>query len=158
MASRPLFSMPSPSWLFLLAGLGLLGATVLLPAQGDLRIAQWQRDRALSAEAQQNERLYRHQRYLAAVVSNDPTVVRSLTLTQLRRLPPGRAPLLDAAIPDADVLPALEPPEAQPPAPPEARSTLERLTSSRKHRPWLITIAAVMLFIGLLPPTGGRAI
>jgi len=155
---RPLFTLPGPSWLFLIAGLALLTATVLLPAQVDLRNTMYQRDRALAAEAQQAERLYRHQRYLAAVVANDPTVVRSLTLTQLRRLPSGRTPLLDTNLPDADVLPALEPPEVQPPAPPYARSLLERLATSREHRLWLIAAAALMIFLGLLPTSSTRTL
>jgi hypothetical protein len=55
-----------PGWLFLVGGLVLLGFTVVIPAQTDLAEAQWQRDRALAIEAQRKERLFKHERYLAA--------------------------------------------------------------------------------------------
>lgn len=153
---RPLFNLPSPSWLFLIAGFALLAAAVILPAQADLRVVVWQRDRALAAEAIQKERFFRHQQYLAAVESRDPTVVRSLVLTQLRRLPEDRTPLIGARLsrdqlPDANILPDLDPPQAMPPPPPEPRSLLERLTTRRSSRPWLVIVSALLVLVGLLP-------
>ncbi len=153
-----MFNLPSPSWLFLIAGFALLAATVILPAQADLREVLWHRDRALASEAIQHERFSRHHRYLAAVQSRDPTVVRSLVLTQLRELPEGRSPLVGSGftidqLPDANVLDDLNPPQADPPPPPQARSLLESLTTSREHRPWLIVVSMLLLLTGLLPPS-----
>ncbi|VAX37678.1 hypothetical protein MNBD_PLANCTO03-1174 [hydrothermal vent metagenome] len=39
-----------PEWLFLVAGLVLLGFTVVIPAQADLARAEWQRDRTVAIE------------------------------------------------------------------------------------------------------------
>ena len=46
--SRPLFD---PGWLFLLAGFGLLGSLVLIPAMEDVEAARFKRDQVLAIEA-----------------------------------------------------------------------------------------------------------
>ena len=43
--------MIDPGWLFILAGMGVLAAVVLIPASENLQRARWQRDRALAVES-----------------------------------------------------------------------------------------------------------
>lgn len=158
-----MFSLPSPSWLFLIAGFSLLACAIILPAQAELREVEWHRDQAIAAEAVQQERYSRHRRYLAAIEARDPVVVRSLLLTQLRELPADRSPLTGRTftierLPNADVLADLDPPEAAPPPLPTPRSLLERLATGYEHRKWLIVASVVVMLIGLLPSGSGRRI
>ncbi len=81
-------------WPFLAAGIMLLGATVLIPAMGDLDEARWQRDRALALEKHRLERLDHYERYLAALDEGDPGLVQALAASQLNRIPEGRSVIL----------------------------------------------------------------
>ncbi|VAX40895.1 hypothetical protein MNBD_PLANCTO03-1193, partial [hydrothermal vent metagenome] len=109
--SRPIDRF-DPGWLFLVAGLVLLGLTVVIPAQADLSEAQWQRDRALAIEHQRQERLFKHERYLAALESREPRVVRALAASQLNLVPATHARIVEVderAWSNASVFPGLEP-------------------------------------------------
>lgn len=154
MARRPFID---PGWLFLIAGLGILGATVLIPASRDLDNARWQRDRALAVETHRQQRLARYEEYLAAVDSRDPTVVLSLAESQLNQIPVDRAPIPRpvGTQTDVSVFPSLEPPALQLPAYQPKDSILLRWTTDDSTRIWLILGGAVSVLIGLLPPSRG---
>lgn len=143
-----------PGWLFLLSGLVLLGFTLLIPAQADLAEAQWQRDRALAIEAQREERLFKHERYLAALESREPTVVKALAASQLNLVPAGAGAIVevdDPATSNASVFPSLEP---RPIALPELRRVDSRLggwARDRKSRLWLIAAGSMLVVIGAIP-------
>lgn len=149
-----------PGWLFLIAGMTLLCATVLIPAQRDIETARWQRDRALAIEDQRRERLFRHERYLAALDAQEPAVVRSLAASQLNLIPEGRAALLPASRAsqtDASVFPSLEPRPIALPAFARAESLLGRWATADQPRLWLIAAGGLLTLIGLLPWTEERA-
>lgn len=155
-ATQPLFRL-EPGWLFLLPGLALLGATVLIPAQDDLNEARWKRDRAVAIESNRLDRLDHYGSYLEALDRGEDSVVLSLAAAQLNMAPEGRQPVIalsDASRRDASVFPSLEPdPPALPPAPDLSnRSRLARLATGARSRLWLIAGGALCVMLGLLPP------
>lgn len=153
-SARPLLAPFDPGWLFLIAGLVLLAAAVLIPAQQDLADARWRRDAALAHEHNRLERLERYQAYLDAVDSSDPQLVESLATSQLGLVRKGGQPVDYTASPnmfDASVFRQLEPGAVTVSAPPTARSVLARLVSSRETRLWVIGFAAVCVLVGTLP-------
>jgi hypothetical protein len=147
-----------PGWLFLLAGLALVGATALISAQHDAALARWARDRVLAAEAHRNERLARHEEFLGALEQRQPALVESLAAAQLNQIPAERA-----AIPgtvrdlraDASVFPALEPPPLRLAPAPKPRSTLAKWAVGERSRMWVYAGGTLMILIGLLPSSRG---
>lgn len=143
-----------PGWLFLIAGMAALGATILIPAADDLDEARWLRNRALAVEAHRQQRLSSYAEYLAALESRDPSLVLSLAASQLNEIPEGKAALPGFEQPmtsSASVFPALEPPALKLPARGTARSTLAKLAMGEKSRLWMIAGGAMCVLIGLLP-------
>lgn len=151
---RPLMGHFDPGYLFLFAGLTLLAATVLIPAQHDLAHARRIRDNALAHEQTHRDRLDRYRQYLAALDRNDPAVLESLTLTQLNILPDraetvGYAP--GPAEQTASIVNQLEPPPTVLPAAQPRPSFLARLVTDRAARLWVIAFAALCLLYSVLP-------
>jgi hypothetical protein len=146
-------------WFFLLAGLGLIAATVLIPARHDLAIAEWQRDRALAIEKHRMDRLERYGKYIAAFDQGDESVLLSLAATQLNKSPVDRVPLTPVKNPaqtSASVFPELEPgPVSIPPKPviTDKSSLLTRWTTNNATRVWLLAGGVLCVMIGLLPPS-----
>lgn len=158
---RALISL-DPGWLFLISGIAIIAAVVLIPAQHDLEDARWQRDRAVSIEQHRIERLERYGRYLAAAKSGDECVLLSLGATQLNVTPADRVPLLptpDVSRTSASVFPSLEPGPLRLPNVPRDRdlSMLERLTVNNTTRLWLIAAGVMCVLFGLLPETSRAA-
>ncbi len=159
--TRPLFRFDA-GWLFLIAGITALAATVLIPAAADLDEARWQRNKALAIERHRIERLERYGQYLAAVQRDDEDVTLTLLATQLNLSPVARIPLTPVADPgrtNASPFPSLEPdplrlPERSPLQ--EHPSILLKLTTSDHHRLWLIAGGVLCTLIGLLPPVVRR--
>lgn len=149
----------NPGWLFVLAGLAVIAAVVLIPAQEDLESALWQRDRALAIERHRLERLERYASYLGALERGDEAVVLSLAANQLNKAPPGWMPLTsaeDQARSGASVFPALEPEPLRVPPRRVVTTRLSRLATGETSR-WLMLIGgAVSVLIGLLPATARR--
>lgn len=144
-----------PGWLFVAAGLMVLGATVLIPAADDLAHARWLRERALIIEKERLERLERYEEYAAALEAREPALVMSLAASQLHQIPADRKPipgLTPAPDAPASVFPPLEPDPITLPERTLPDSLLYRLTTSEKHRVWLIAGGALLVLIGLLPP------
>lgn len=144
-----------PGWLFMVAGLGVLSATVLIPAKDDLDQARWLRDRGLLIERERTDRLALYREYTDAVKSESPSLVMSLAASQLHQIPADRKPIpgmTPAADAPASVFPALEP---EPPVLTDRRkpdSTLFRWTTNERTRMWLIAGGSLMVLVGLLPP------
>jgi len=146
-------------WLFLIAGLALLAAAVLIPAEKEVEEARYLRDRALALEAHRAERLKRHEEYLEALKEQQPALVLSLAAGQLNQIPADRQPI--GVTPEqvratASVFPALEPPPLVMPERQEHHSMLDKWTSDEKSRIWVIAAGSVLVLIGLLPPTVNR--
>lgn len=155
---EPLFHFDS-GWLFLLPGLAVLCATILIPALDDVRDAQWKRDRVLSIEKHRLQRLQNYIDYLDALDHSDESVVRSLAASQLNLVPVDAqllAPPGDPARLNASVFPELEPdPLVLADAPPRReRSLLARLATDEHSRLWMIGGGAICILIGLLCGVG----
>jgi hypothetical protein len=142
-----------PGWLYLLSGIALVAATILIPAVRDLDDVRHQRDRALVLEEHRLERLRRYQGYLDALDRREPALIIALAASQLNQIPRGRTLILEGpeSTAAASVFAELEPP---PPVLPERhypRSILFRWTTSERGRPWLLAAGGVCLLMGLLP-------
>lgn len=152
---KPLISVDS-GWLFLIPGLIVLCATILIPALDDVADAKWRRDRVLAIEAHRLERLQNYIDYLDAVDRGDESVVLSLVATQLNMMPEDVIPInppTDPGRTSASIFPELEPtPILLRDAPPkQERSLLTRLATGERSRLWMIIGGAICVLIGLLP-------
>ncbi len=143
-----------PGWLFIVAGLMTIGATVLIPAADDLSEAQFLRERAKLVQGHRDERLERYENYLGALERHEPPLVLSLAASQLNQIPADRSPFLlsnSTATTSASVYPALEPAPLRLSERHKIGSTLERWTTDSSTRLWLIAGGAVCVLVGLLP-------
>lgn len=164
-AFRPLFQL-DPGWPFVLAGLALLVAAILIPAQRELHEL---RVEARKAEVQENRtyaRLMAYDRFLSDLRAGDAHLVRRLAIAQLNLVPTGEESLLltpgmnqtvaqwiDESVPPLDE--AIARIDAETPAFPD---TLLARFALGPNRLWLIAGAVFLLFVGLLlSPEGNRA-
>lgn len=155
-----------PGWLFLIAGVAIVSATVLIPAQRDRDEARWYRDRVAAVEEHRQQRLQRYDRYLKALRGGDETLVLSLAATQLNQAPENMEPLIapsKLAARPASPFAALEPEALVLPARPERLdpespnlSMLERWATNERSRLWLLAGGALCILIGLLPMSTRR--
>jgi hypothetical protein len=158
----PPIALFDPGWLFLIAGIAVLVATVLIPAADELGEVRLQRDRALALERHRAERISRYEAYLQALEAQEPSLVMALAQSQLNQIPQGRALIIERPAPligagaavSASVFADLEPPPPKLPERARVDSVLQRWASSEMLRPWLIAGGAVCLLIGLLPRAG----
>jgi hypothetical protein len=158
--TRPLFD---PGWLFIISGVALLGAAVLIPAGNEVQEARFHRDQALKVEAHRAARLARYEEYIGAVDSRQPQVLLSLAESQLNQIPVDRGALpigkhkyeLGAA--DASVFPALEPPPVVLDEYTPTVSRLESLVTSPTTRKWVLITGLVSVLIGLVVGLEHRA-
>lgn len=155
---KPLISLDA-GWLFLLPGLVVLAATIVIPALDDVADAKWKRDRVLAIEKHRLERLQNYIDYLDAVDRGDESVVLSLAASQLNMVPEEAAPLTPPEDPGragASVYPELEPtPLVLRESPPmRERSLMARLATGERSRLWMIVAGAVCVLIGLLSRSG----
>lgn len=147
-----------PGWLFLLAGLALLGATAWITAANETADARIARDRLLAAESHRHERIGRYEEFLGAMDQQQPALIESLAAAQLNQIPADRAAIPGTVrdnLADASVFPALEPPALRLPAKRDVDSKLSRLIASDTTRMILLAGSALMILIGLLPPSRG---
>ena len=157
-AARP-FTIFNPGWLFILAGIGILASTILIPAQIELSDARWARDRALEAQAHREARLENYREYLSALDQKQPSLVMALAASQLNQIPADRSPiegLTEVSRADASVFAALEPRPMKEPPRHRVDSVLSRLTSNGTTRLWLMAGGIVCLMLGLLPASRPR--
>ena len=146
-----------PGWLFLIAGLVLLTATVLIPAYDDLDDARLYLKRAQAAEDHRIARLERHRNYIDALDRGDEALILSLAAMQLNKAPLGTLLLQSGGDPStrsASVFPALEPPPLVLPTKQDTeQSMLHSLATGDLTRLGLIGFSSLCILIGLLPPT-----
>lgn len=154
---RPLFRF-DPGWLFLLPGLVILSATVLMPALDDLARARAHRDKALALETYRSQRLANHLTYLDALQGADETVLLDLAASQLNLAPADRRVIIaPAGLTRASVLERLEAPYLAPSVTMPPDSLLHRLTTNRHTRLWMIAAGAMCVLYALLPPVTRHA-
>lgn len=162
--SRPiLLRCPDPGWLFLIAGLALIGSAVIIPASEALNEARYARDRALVTETHRVARLEKHRAYLSALDERQPALIAQLKAIQLNQYPEGMRPLgeldIDQGLASASVFGMLEPAVPEMPAQPShrtERSRLAELATGDPSRLWLIAGGGVCLLLGVLPPSRKR--
>jgi len=148
-----------PGWLFLIAGIGILGSVILLPAFEEVSQARFKRDQVLTVEKHRDVRISRYEEFIDAVDSRDPTLIVSLAESQLNQIPIDRAaftstfpdPSKKTGDVDASIFPSLEPDPLVLPEREKVVSRLEALTTNAASRPWLTLIGGVCVFVGLLP-------
>lgn len=155
--------LPSPGWLFLIAGLAILGSAVLIPAAEALDEARYARDRALVSEQFRLDRIARYEAVIAALDERDPALIGHLRAIQLNQYPEGMRPLgeitEDPALASASIFEKLEPPLPEMPAEPAHRSDrsyLAKLATGQPSRLWMLAGGAVAVLIGVLPPATRR--
>ncbi len=155
---------PDPGWFFLIAGIGAIGAAVLIPAGEALDEARYRRDVALTWERERLDRLAKHEAYLASVIAREPATVRQLRALQLNLYPNGLSPLaefeVDPGLASASVFAMLEPDPRTPPDAPlhrEDRSRLASWATGERSRLWLLAAGGLGVLIGLMPPRTNRA-
>ncbi len=156
-------NIPDPGWFFLLAGLALLGAAVLIPASEALDEARYMRDRALASEQFRLDRLGRYEAFIAALDEKQPALMAHLKAIHLNQYPEGMRPLgvlaEDPGLASASIFEKLEP--ALPAMPEEPahhadRSMLAKLATGQPSRLWILAGGAVCVLIGVLPPATRR--
>lgn len=152
-----------PGWLYLLAGIVLLAATVLIPAMDELAEVRVERDRVLALEKHRADRLSRYEDYLGALDREEPSLVMALAASQLNQIPQSQSLILEPAdvfagggSASASVFSGLEPPPLKLPEGRKVDSILERWATGERSRTWLIAAGAVCLLMGLLPRAAGR--
>jgi hypothetical protein len=163
-AAAPSRSLVDPGWLFVIAGIVLLLATVLIPAAEQLRRANWQRDRALLVEKHRQERLTRYREFATALERGERSLVLALAASQLNQVPADRTPIgvgkksgyTDINAGSASIFPNLEPDPIELPEFRHFDSTLSRMVTDDKTRPWIIVVGAVLVFVGVLPASRSK--
>jgi hypothetical protein len=138
-------------WLYVVAGLCLCAAAILVPAQRDLEGLRRQRDRLADEKAVGEARLDAYRSFLRQLEREDPPIIRRLAAAQLNLVPAGETPVLLAASRTATVSEWIEGnvrvSRRQPKPPPE--TLLSRLVEGRL-RLWVLAGGMVIVFMGLL--------
>jgi hypothetical protein len=145
-----------PGWLFIVSGLALLGACVLLPAKADVESARFHRDEVLRIEDHRAQRIARYEEYIGAVESRQPQVLLALAESQLNQIPADRGALPigqhkhDMGSADASVFPALEPAPFVAGEYTPVVSRLEGLVTSERTRKWVMLVGLVGVLVGMV--------
>lgn len=147
--------MIDPGWLFVIAGVAMLAAALLIPARIDLQQMVDQRDRIRHNEYVVVERLERYDMLLSELERGEDVLLRRLALTQLNKLPEGEEPILVSGTFDLPITRWVdasinEPPPEPTPVP---DSTLTELVSG-ENRLWVIAGSVFCVFVGLVLNTG----
>jgi hypothetical protein len=148
--TAPLFRI-DPGWLFTLAGLAVMVAAALLPAERDLHELRQQLAAIEFREARNAERVAAYDRFLRELAGRDPVLLRRLAASQLNLMPEGQEPLLMATSIEHTVSDWIEDtvPEAEFEAAPPPDTLLTRLADGER-RLWLMGGGAMVVFLGLV--------
>ncbi len=155
--TEPLFRL-DPGWLFTLAGLAIIVASALLPADRDLHEMRQQLATIEARQAWNDRRLQAYDGFLKELAAKDPALMRRLAASQLNLMPEGERPLLMATSIEHTVSDwieaAVEPSDYEPVPPPD--TLLSRLAGGPR-RLWLMGGGAMMVFMGLMTGIGVSA-
>ncbi|MGA1266806.1 MAG: hypothetical protein ACO32J_06465 [Phycisphaerales bacterium] len=148
--TAPLFR-PDAGWLFTLAGLAILVAAALLPAERDLHDLRQQLARIEWRESANLQRMRAYERFRRDLSAGDPSLLRRLAASQLNLMPEGQSPLLMATsiahtVADwVEASVAVDPFEPQP-----LPDTLLGRLAAGQGRLWLMAGGAMSVFVGLV--------
>ena len=93
-SARALKSSFDPGWLFLAAGMAICVSTLLLPARGDLSLAEGQLAQMRDQHRLAAARLAAYDEFLTELETGSPSFVERLAASELNLLPKGAAPVL----------------------------------------------------------------
>jgi|GEM_PF-6862939 len=153
-----------PGFLFVIAGCALLAAITLIPARAGLAQAQAAHNQAAREERLAMERLKLHSDFLDMLHAGDSDALEAVAADQLRQAPPGKtllAPMTRGTSAPGQTLRWLEP-RARTVASAATANTktpmslLARIAMDDQSRLVVMTLAAAVVFAGLLPPTIGQ--
>lgn len=145
-----------PGWLWVIAGLTVISACLVIPAQDDLREAENELSRARALESHAGERLNRYTALSSAVRDPDESMVRTLAAVQLNIVPAGTRMVTDGismASRSASLLAQAEPRFESAHVRGSPDSLLARLISSPAGRLWVMALGTAALVYGLMPMT-----
>lgn len=140
-----------PGWLFVLAGLALCAAGILIPAQSDLHQLQDQRDQLLHEEIILSQRIEGRAQFLDQVERQDPALIKRLAASQLNLIPAQGTAVLVAPSVSAPMDEWVDATINAEPIPNRAtiQSTLSQLAQGR-YRLWLLASGVICAFAGLM--------
>ena len=145
-------------WLIFGAGLAVLVAALILPAQIDLRNTRIQRDLALHNEQAQHTRIDRYESFLNELDRPTQSTIELLAMSQLGVIPNDREALIIPGQPaDPQLFEFLEPALSAFEPPRSTPSRLELLTTDIDSRFWFVLIGAIAVMYGLLPAATSRS-
>lgn len=157
-ASRPLFDFDA-GWLFIAAGLAILVAAIILPAQRQLHDLHEQVRTLQVEERTALERLRAHAAFRDLLEREDPALMARLAASQLNLIRRGDRLVLLASTSDAPLTDWIDatvkagPVESRP----HIDSRLMRLVTG-DHRHWVVAAAFFCVFLGvMLGPVRARA-
>jgi hypothetical protein len=140
----------SPGWPFLIAGLAVVAAVMLVPAWRDVQDVRLERDRLQAVVDYEGRRVEATRSMLAALHTGDPDLQRRLIAWQLNLLPAGDVAIA-REVHAGGVLgwidDTVEPVTAPPLAP--AVSRLESIVSG-PARLWMMAAGVLLVFVGLV--------
>jgi hypothetical protein len=138
-------------WLYVLAGLALCAAGILVPARRDLEDLRRQRDRLADERAIGDERLHAYETFLHLLDEDDPSLIRRLAAAQLNLVPADEKPVLMAASRTATVTKWIDEnvQTRRAEVAPAPETLLGRLVGGR-GRLWVLAAGVVVVFVGLL--------
>jgi hypothetical protein len=146
-----------PGWLFVIAGMAMCAAVLLIPAHRNLDALHRQLDELHAQEAELTSRLSAHAAFLEELDRGRPSLVRRLAAEQLNLIPAGDEPLTLVRTPDATIwrwidgrvasnrITATDPPQ----------SVLSRIANG-PARLWVLGGSVFCVFMGLMMTPGGR--
>ncbi len=144
-------------WLYVMAGLAVCGAALLVPAQQDLAAVEAQQLQMAAHESLSTRRMVAYDRVLQGLLDKDPDLMGRVATSQLNLLPEGDVPVLldtssDETVVDQWVRDATR---QEIVAPMVERQTLLSRLSSGPYRSLLIASGVFCLFMGIMV-TGDR--
>lgn len=148
--ATPLFRF-DPGWPFVVAGLGLLVAGVLIPAQRELHDLENTRAVHAAIEDRSVRQLAAYDRFLNDLDRSDDQLVRRLAASQLNQMPDGERSLMLVPSMNDTVTEWIEGSEPlQLPETAEYPDTLLTRLATGPRRLWVLACGAFLVFIGLL--------
>ncbi|MHC4414448.1 MAG: hypothetical protein ACYS0G_04110 [Planctomycetota bacterium] len=149
-ARRPQLRL-DPGWLFVVAGLAVCAAWLLVPAQQDLNALRRQVARLSEQEAASWARLNAQAEFLRQLDQDDPALVRRLAAAQLNLMPAGETPVLLASSRTAQVTDWIDATvEAPSPAPDRETETLLCRLTSGPYSLWVLAAGVLGVLMGLV--------
>lgn len=146
----PLFRF-DPGWPFVIAGLLILAAGILIPGHRELLELRGELVRQETREQVAFEQLRAYDEFLTGVRETDPEVIRRLAMAHLNKIPTGEESLLltpgmnqtvgewiESSIPDRTVV-----------VPPYPDTVLARWALG-PGRLWMLGVAVMLLFVGFV--------